>query len=84
MRLKHVGIRPVYELTLLNWKRCLYVEELPNGKDRIWTKRMLRSGCNEVTNDPLVLTVDVTNEELLYCPYCDEYFAKEQWREETV
>lgn len=82
--MRHVGIRPVFELTVLDFKRCLWVETFPDGSTRVWNKRMLRSGCNEVTKQPRELTIGITGEVLLYCPHCDEYYAKEQWREETL
>lgn len=72
----HVGTRPTYELQVLDFKRKLYIEEFPDGGYRIWNKRMLKSGCNKtIDNDP---------EEMrgcLYCPWCDEWFNREQWSE---
>lgn len=75
MRRKHKGIRPTGILTILNFKKNWYHEELPDGTDRIWTERQLRSGCGKTTETDHYETMRGCS----YCPTCDEYFSDEQW-----
>ena len=82
MSLVHVGVRPKYKLTLENckdevkrrYKGCYY-EHLPDGGFKVWTSRMLASGCNKVLDDI------VRKYKLIYCPHCDEFFSKDQFKE---
>lgn len=78
--LVHVGIRPKYKLVYQPDKagkryRKTYHETLPNGGYKIWTARMLKSGCGHVIDDIIRL------EGLIYCPKCDEYFSESQFKE---
>lgn len=74
MTFTHKGIRPTYDLVLLDFKRKIYCEEYPNGDYRIWNKRMLKSGCNVVTKTVREMM------DCYYCATCDEWFNKEQWQ----
>lgn len=76
MKLKHVGIRPLYSLSLLDFKKKLYYEE---ETEKVWTLRMLKSGCNRTVPDGYVRR-DL--KDCIYCPWCDEWFSENQWREE--
>lgn len=70
VKIKHIGIRPKNEL--ISKDTGVYYEILPDGKRRVWHKRMLKSGCNN--------TFDNTkNDDLIYCPFCDEYFSSNQF-----
>lgn len=75
MILIHKGVRPKYNLTLIDFKKKIYYEEDPNGNFiKYWNMRMLNSGCNNV--------IRIAPKELMdcyYCPRCDEYFSKDQW-----
>jgi hypothetical protein len=71
---KHKGIRPSFEIALINWKKSIYIEEYPNGNYRIWNLRMLNSGCGKILEDDEILLSGC-----IYCPHCDEYFNEEQW-----
>lgn len=74
MTLIHKGVRPLHFLTLLDFKKSLYYEEYPDGTGKIWTTKMLNSGCGFVLKtEPRELR------ECWYCPRCDEYFSKSQW-----
>lgn len=71
---KHKGIRPSYPIALINWKKSIYIEDLPGDGYRIWNLRMLNSGCGKIlVDDEIVLS------GCIYCPHCDEYFNQEQW-----
>lgn len=74
-KLKHIGIRPTGTLTLVDFKKKIYYEELGEEKYRLWNKRMLKSGCG------LEIAVNKIKEMrgCIYCPRCDEWFNKEQW-----
>lgn len=73
MRIKHVGIRPLHPLTLVDYKRKIYYEYFPDGSYRVWNERQLNSGCGVETE--LILTMS----GCLYCPACKEYFSDNQW-----
>ena len=73
--MRHKGIRPTYELQVLDNKRKLYLEEFPNGGYRVWNKRMLKSGCGKRTD---ISEYEVIG-ECYYCKHCDEWFHKDQW-----
>lgn len=80
--LVHVGIRPKGELTYYSDKskkkfRKTYHEALPKGGYKVWTSRMLNSGCNKKTGDIIKLG------ELIYCPHCKEYFSEDQFKKES-
>lgn len=80
MALRHVGIRPKYSLTLIDFKKKIWEEEYPSGKVRLWNLRQLNSGCGQVFEGYQLEIYDC-----IYCPHCDEYFSKEQWYDdETV
>lgn len=76
MKLRHVGIRPLHPLTLVDFKKKIYYEYYPDGSYKRWNLRMLKSGCGRATSDLIKLL------ECYYCPTCDEWFAVNQW--ETV
>ena len=76
MALRHLGIRPKHSLTLIDFKKKIWEEVYPSGKVRIWNLRQLNSGCGRVFEGYQLEIYDC-----IYCPYCDEYFAKEQWSE---
>jgi hypothetical protein len=75
LKLIHKGIRPLHSLTVLDFKKKIYYEEYPDETFRLWNKRMLNSGCDNVISSPKELM------ECYYCPKCDEYFSKDQWEE---
>jgi hypothetical protein len=80
MRLIHKGIRPIADIEVLDFKRKLYIEELPDGTYRVWTKKQLNSGCNLVTRSLAY------RDELMgcfYCKHCNEWFSKDQWEKES-
>ena len=80
MALRHVGVRPLHSLTLVDFKKKLWDEIDPNGKViRQWNLRQLNSGCGKSFSGYALEIYDC-----IYCPYCDEYFSKEQWNEETA
>lgn len=60
----------MYSLEMLNYKKQIYLEDVTG---RVWTERMLRSGCESVTTQIQEMR------ECIYCPWCDEWFNKEQW-----
>ena len=78
--LRHVGIRPTYPLVIDmtdvgQRKHRKKYEVYPDGGYRVWNDRMLKSGCNRVIRG------DEKLGELIYCPFCDEYFNSEQFEE---
>lgn len=75
MARKHIGIRPIYEIVMLDFKKKIYLEEYPDGKWRLWNKRMLKSGCGYIT------TTLKEMRECYYCHHCDEWFSKDQWED---
>lgn len=79
MSLVHVGIRPEYEIVRKTDKlkgiMGLAYEIFPNGAYRVWTDRMLKSGCNNEIKE-----INKSG-DLIYCPYCDELFSKDQFKE---
>jgi hypothetical protein len=83
-KLRHVGIRPTHPTQVLDFKRKTYLEEFPNGTYKIWTKKLLSSGCGyDYKFDEDLKRSDVKElQGCLYCPRCDEYFSKDQWEDE--
>ena len=79
MTLVHKGIRPKYELVHktneLKAIKGIDYEIYPNGAYRVWTKRMLTSGCDCSIHDIHKL------DDLIYCPHCDEFFSVDQFEE---
>lgn len=75
MILIHKGVRPTYDIQMLDFKRKIYLEELPCGGYRLWNRRQLFSGCDNETDSPMEMR------GCYYCKTCDEWFNKEQWRE---
>lgn len=73
-KLKHVGVRPQYDIQLLDFKRKIWVEELPDGELKLWNERQLKSGCGYSTIDRGAYL-----ENCVYCPVCDEWFSFNQW-----
>ena len=71
--LKHIGIRPLHKLTVLDFKKKIFYEEYPDDTFKLWNERMLNSGCNTIVADTTELM------DCYYCPACDEYFSKNQW-----
>lgn len=74
MTLRHIGIRPIYNIELLDFKRKIYIEEFPDGSYKLWNKRQLKSGCNRIAWGEVLEMRDC-----YYCPTCDEWFNKNQW-----
>lgn len=79
MLLKHVGIRPIHPLIFFNRRlrivhRYKY-EVFPDGSYKLWSKKMLNSGCNHLVNG------DIRVGDLIYCDYCDELFSSNQFEE---
>lgn len=75
--LVHEGIRPKGETSMINhgsYKGCVR-EELDGGGYRVWTDKMLKSGCGGLSNS------DVRLNGLIYCRKCDEFFSEEQFEE---
>jgi len=66
----HEGIRPLHSLTQPDFRKNIYYEDVTG---RRWNDRMLKSGCGRE-----VMSLHVMN-DCIYCPYCDEWFNKEQW-----
>lgn len=79
MALRHVGIRPKHSLTLIDFKKKIWEEEYPDGKIKVWNLRTLNSGCDKSFEGYQLEIYDC-----IYCPYCDEYFSKDQWIEEPI
>ena len=78
--MRHVGIRPKYKTyrytRKLQARNGQSYELLPEGGYRLWTDRMLNSGCNQVL-------VNVKRYRgLIYCPHCEEWFSEEQFVDE--
>lgn len=72
--LKHIGIRPRYQMIQEKTRdKFYYYEELPGGLMRQWTLRMLKSGCNEEVEG-------IERDGLIYCQQCDEWFSKSQFK----
>lgn len=78
MALRHVGIRPLHPLTLIDFKKKIWEEKYPDGSIRHWNLRQLNSGCGKSFSGYQLEIYDC-----IYCPYCDEYFSKEQWIEDV-
>ena len=76
MILVHVGIRPEYKTVFQSVRfRNYHLEELPNGDTKVWTEKMMRSGCNQELSDV------VRKYRLIYCEHCGEFFSKNQFKE---
>jgi len=73
-RKRHKGIRPTYEIQLINWKKRIYIEDLPDEEYRVWNLRMLNSGCGKIISGD-----EISLMGCIYCPTCDQYFNEEQW-----
>ena len=73
MSLKHKGVRPTYHVELMDYKKQLYIEICPDGRRPVWNNRMLTSGCGGL------ITKVVEWNGLVYCPWCKEYFSRNQW-----
>lgn len=77
MSLRHVGIRPKYKLIKFNSKlkpiEGFKYEIRPDGSYRLWSGRMLKSGCNKLVDG------EKTLKGLVYCKYCNEFFSKDQF-----
>ncbi len=82
MKLNHVGIRPEHKVVISNDRkglkdiRGLSYEILPDDSYRVWTDRMLTSGCNKEVSG------DETLGDLIFCPKCDEFFSRDQFKED--
>lgn len=81
MRIQHVGIRPEYPLIKFTEGRKALggykYEIFPDGGHKLWSHRMLTSGCDEVIERWQVYR------GLIYCPTCDEWFSVNQFKEYT-
>ena len=80
MKLKHVGVRPTYPLVTKlrpeqKAREGIKYEIFAKGGYKIWTERMLRSGCNNEVSG------DVRIGSLIYCEHCDEFFSQDQFVE---
>lgn len=73
----HKGIRPISELitTRTNNDKFEHQERLDNGNTRLWSNKMLNSGCDNDIEEIVELG------GLIFCPYCDEYFSENQFEE---
>jgi len=84
--IKHVGVRPVGDITLTSGGSCdikkakIYIETLPEGGKRRWTSKALKSGCKSEFAYPLKEMVR-EGTTLLYCPHCNEWFNEKQFKE---
>ena len=72
MRGRHVGVHPSFPIHETE-RVGVYVEHLPDGGKRLWNAKTLNSGCDKI--------VDIIDyrDGLIYCPYCDEMCAEEQF-----
>jgi len=79
MIVRHIGIRPKYKLISFNNElkaiEGFKYERFPGGGYRLWSDRMLKSGCGHV------IAVDKKIGELIYCKFCAEYFSTNQFEE---
>lgn len=75
MKLIHKGIKPLHELQVLDFKRKIYYEECLDGSYKLWTERQLNSGCDFIIREIKEMR------GCIYCPWCDEWFSKNQWEE---
>lgn len=76
--IKHIGERPLHPLRQEKDKiknEWTYIEALPDGTKRIWTERMMISGCNKQIESTEYMY------NLIFCPHCDEYFNQKQFTE---
>jgi len=74
MILVHKGIQPTESIIQIEGsRRDVRFELFKDGGYRIWTTRMLRSGCNKLVYG------DLENDSLIYCEYCDEFFSIDQF-----
>lgn len=76
MIMRHIGIRPENPIHLVDFRKKIYYEDLPNGKEKRWTLRQLNSGCGKDVKGEMWLRED---RGCYYCPWCDEWFSKNQW-----
>lgn len=74
MTLRHKGVRPVHDVVRIN--KRYYVETAPDGSTKLWTNKTLYSGCDGELVSPRVLG------DLIFCPRCNEWFNKEQFKDE--
>lgn len=87
MPLIHVGIRPEFKIMALTREfksvKDHYCEMLSDGSYKIWTTRMLESGCNKrmSMDDGIIQSGDNTINNLIYCKHCDEFFSRNQFKE---
>lgn len=75
MKLIHKGVRPAYPIEVSDFKRKLFIEELPDGDYKIWNIKLLKSGCGSILDSEFITLLM----GCIYCPWCDEYFSKDQW-----
>lgn len=75
----HEGKRPLGRLVAetecrlhKRYKGCMF-EEMEDGGYRVWTKKMLSSGCNKAVET--IKEID----GLTYCPHCGEFFSDEEF-----
>jgi len=70
MMLKHVGIKPEYEVEKVFYTKTRYqfTEYLPDGSYRLWSWKTLKGGCDRVIKD-----TKINKEGLIYCPHCNEW-----------
>ena len=83
----HNGVRPVNKLLSPHEAEQLgynypthnhWFEPIGDGGYKIWSKRELLSGCRQE------ITKIVEQDGLIYCPICDEWFAKKQFVEKEM
>ena len=76
MILVHVGIKPEHATFPETVGLHKYqIEKMPDGSSKLWTGRMLTSGCNQEVSE-------IEGEDnLIYCNHCDEWFSKNQFKE---
>lgn len=71
----HTGIRPQNPVEEIKENERFFYLEKATGKK--WTKREMNSGCYEATDQNICISVK--GQTLIYCPFCDEYFAAKQF-----
>lgn len=76
MGMIHCGVRPKSVIIKQEDGRLrkTYHELLNGGGYKIWNEKLLNSGCGKEIDDV------ERDGELIYCPWCDEWFNKNQWR----
>lgn len=78
-KVKHVGVRPKYPLVgqvKVRARTFYQIEELPDGGKKWWSVKDLNSGCDNVVDKTIGM------HDLIFCKYCDEWYAQKQFIDE--